>query len=218
MLTGQPPFRGKSTSEILNAIQNDDPIEVSESGGNFDPGLARLLRRCLEKNPDERIQSARDLAFDLEAFLLPGTKARRSRWKKPGIAIAATVAVLSLVSFLAGRKLERVQPHPGPSFHQLTYRLGVITGARFAPDGQSIIYLAGWDGKAVEVFSTRAGGPESRPVGLPSAGVLAVSSAGELAISLGCELNWAECRGTLARIPPAGGAPRELLEDVFYAD
>ncbi len=70
----------------------------------------------------------------------------------------------------------------------------------------------------MEVFSTRVGGPESRPLGLSSTGVLAVSSAGELAISLGCELNWAECRGTLARMPLAGGAPREVLEDVFYAD
>ena len=94
----------------------------------------------------------------------------------------------------------------------------MITGARFAPEGQSIIYSAAWDGKPVEIFSTRIGGPESRPLGLPSAGVLAVSSAGELAISLGCELNWAECRGTLARMPLAGGAPREVLQDVFYAD
>ena len=70
----------------------------------------------------------------------------------------------------------------------------------------------------MEVFRTRVGGPESRPLGLSPAGVLAVSSAGELAISQGCELNWAECRGTLARMPLAGGAPRELLEDVYYAD
>lgn len=101
---------------------------------------------------------------------------------------------------------------------RLTYRSGVITGARFTPDGQSVIYSAAWDGKPVEPFIMRIGGPESRPLGLPSAGVLAVSSAGELAVSLGCEFNWAECRGTLARMPLAGGAPRELLEDVFYAD
>jgi len=218
MLTGQRPFRGKSTSEVLNAVLNEDPIELSETGAKFDPGLARLLRRCLDKNPNERIQSALDLAFDLEGLLLPHDRARRPQWKKPGIGIAVAVAVLSLVSFFAGSKLERVQPHPGPSFHRLTYRLGVITAARFAPDGQSIIYSAGWDGKPVEVFSTRVGGPESRPLGLPPAGVLAVSSAGELAMSLGCEFNWAECRGTLARMPLAGGAPREVLQDVFYAD
>ncbi len=218
MLTGQRPFQGRSTSEVLNAVLNNDPIEMPETGGKFDANLARLLRRCLEKNPNERFQSALDLAFDLEALSLPSDKAPRSRWRKRGVGIALAVAGLSLLSFFAGRKLERIQPHPGPSFHPLTYRLGVITGARFAPDGQSVIYSAAWDGKPVETFSTRVGGPESRPLGLPSAGVLAVSSAGELAISLGCELNWAECRGTLARMPLAGGAPREVLEDVFYAD
>jgi serine/threonine protein kinase len=218
MLTGRRPFRGRSTSEILSAVLNDDPIEMPETGGKLDPGLARLLRRCLEKNPNERIQSALDLAFDLEAFLLPNEKARRPRWQSTGARIALVVSVLSLVAFFAGRKLERLQPHSTPTFHRLTYRAGVITGARFAPGGQSIIYSAAWDGKPVEVFSTRVGGAESRPLGLPSAGVLAVSSAGELAISLGCEFNWAECRGTLARMPLAGGAPREVLEDVFYAD
>jgi serine/threonine protein kinase/Tol biopolymer transport system component len=218
MLTGRRPFRGRSTSEVLNAILNDDPIEISETGDMFDPALTRLLRRCLEKNPYERVQSASDLAFDLEALLIPNERAQPSRWKKRGVGIALAVAVLSLVSFFAGRKLESVQRRPTPTFRRLTYRSGVITGARFAPDGQSIIYSAGWDGKPVEVFSTRVGSPESRPLGLPSAGVLAVSSAGELATSLGCELNWAECRGTLARMPLAGGAPREVLQDVFYAD
>jgi len=218
MLTGQRPFQGSSTSEVLSAVLNSDPIEMPETGGKFDPSLARLLRRCLEKNPNERVQSALDLAFDLEALLLPNERAPRPRWKKRGVGIALAVVGFALVSFFAGRKLERAQPHPGPSFQQLTYRLGVITGARFAPDGQSIIYSAGWEGKPVEVYSTRVGGPESRPLDLSSAGVLAISSAGELAISLGCELNWAECRGTLARMPLGGGAPREVLQDVFYAD
>jgi len=70
MLIGQRPFRGHDTSEVSNAILNEDPVELPEAGGKFDPSLARLLRRSLEKNPNERIQSALDLAFDLEALLL----------------------------------------------------------------------------------------------------------------------------------------------------
>ena len=218
MLTGQRPFRGRSTTEILKAVLNDDPVEMQEIGGKFDPAVARLLRRCLEKNPNERFQSALDLGFDLEGFLLPYREAPRARSRKPGAGIAlAAVALLPLALF-AGRNWVSGQRRASPTFRRLTYRAGVITGARFAPDGQSVIYSAAWDGHPVEAFTTRIGGPESRPLGLPSAGVLAVSSAGELAVSLGCELNWAECRGTLARMPIAGGAPREVLEDVFYAD
>ncbi len=218
MLAGQRLFPGASTSEVLNAIRSDEPIEVPEGTGKFDPPLVRLLRCCLEKNPSERIQSARDLAFDLETLLLPEDKAPRTRWKAPRISIALIAAVLLLGTFFAGRWLQRTQPLSSPTFRRLTYRLGVISGARFTPDGQGVLYSAAWDGKPMEVFSTRVGGPESRPLGLSSAGILAVSSANELAISQGCELNWAECRGTLARMPLAGGAPRELLEDVYYAD
>jgi eukaryotic-like serine/threonine-protein kinase len=80
MLAGERLFRGKSTSDILNTVRGDDPIEIPEDSGKFDPALTRLLRRCLGKNPNERFQSALDLAFDLEALLLPGDKPPRPRW------------------------------------------------------------------------------------------------------------------------------------------
>jgi len=53
----------------LTAILNEDPPDVSESGKQVPAGLSRLLRRCLEKNPEERLQAARDLAFDLRSIL-----------------------------------------------------------------------------------------------------------------------------------------------------
>jgi serine/threonine protein kinase/Tol biopolymer transport system component len=218
MLTGRHAFEGDSTVEVLNAILKEDPTEISPSDPMFDAGMVRLLRRCLEKSPDERFQSAQDLAYSLEALGVAPAAAPLPRSKNPVLLTAVAVLVLSAGAFWAGRTLERAQPHASPTFHRLTYRLGVITAAKFAPDGQTILYSAAWDGKPVEAFSTRLGGPESRSLGLPSTGVLAISSAGELALSLGCELNWAECRGTLARMPLAGGAPREVLQDVFYAD
>jgi serine/threonine protein kinase/Tol biopolymer transport system component len=218
MLAGRPAFQGDSTVEVLNAILKDDPTETSPSDLTFDAGLARLMRRCLDKSPHERFQSAQDLAFGLETLAEAPAAVQRDRSKKP--VVVAAIAVLALLpgSFWMGRKLQSAQAQASPTFHRLTYRLGVITAAKFAPDGQTVLYSAAWDGKPVEAFSTRLGGPESRSLGLPSTGVLAISSAGELALSMGCELNWAECRGTLARMPLAGGAPREVLRDVFYAD
>jgi eukaryotic-like serine/threonine-protein kinase len=185
------------------------------------PALERIVRRCLEKRPDERFQSARDLAFALEAIsgfepLQP--QVRRPRWSvRTILATAIVLTATAIAAFWAGQRTASTVPAPPPTFRQLTFRRGFIPGARFAPDGQTVIYAAAWDGKPVELFTTRLDGPESRPLGL-SAGILAISASGEMAVVLGCEINWAKCRGTLAQAPLLGGAPREILEDVDRAD
>jgi hypothetical protein len=69
MLTGRRAFSRPTAPETLTAILNEDPPDVSESGKQVPAGLSRLLRRCLEKNPEERLQAARDLAFDLRSIL-----------------------------------------------------------------------------------------------------------------------------------------------------
>ena len=109
-------------------------------------------------------------------------------------------------------------PVLAPSFHRLTFRRGLIRSARFAPDGQTILYGALWDGELCRVHSTRTDNPESRPLDLPNANVLAVSRTGDLAISLGANLDGVFTYGTLARVPIAGGAPREMVERVKFAD
>jgi dipeptidyl aminopeptidase/acylaminoacyl peptidase len=124
------------------------------------------------------------------------------------------------LAFFAGQKLQarRDRETPPPARTALTFRRGFLTGARFASDGQTIVYSAAWDGRPSEIFTTRVGSSDSRPLGIFPAGILAISSIGEMAISLGCENRWDPCFGTLARAPLAGGAPREVLGDVASAD
>jgi dipeptidyl aminopeptidase/acylaminoacyl peptidase len=105
-----------------------------------------------------------------------------------------------------------------PSFRRLTFRRGMIRTARFGPDYRTIYYGALWDGDICRVYSVRAESPESAPVTLPPATPLAISSSGELALALGTLMRGAMPYGTLAQVPLSGGAPRELLEDVKYAD
>ena len=120
------------------------------------------------------------------------------------------------IAYFAGR---RVGEKLLPVFQQLTFRRGIIQAARFAPDGRTIYYAASWDGSPIELFSTRPESPESRPVGLPPAGILAIAPSGETAISLGCRFPAAfGTIGTLAQVSLSGGAPRELLEEVHEAD
>jgi serine/threonine protein kinase/Tol biopolymer transport system component len=144
--------------------------------------------------------------------------------RKPGffsankalILTGATIAILSFASFYAGMK--RAPAPSQPTFRQLTFRRGVITGARFSPDGNTLIYSAAFDGKPVELFTSHLESPESSSLKLP-ADIQSISSTGEMAILLDCELDPFGCHnGTLARVPLVGGTPREIMEHVYDAD
>ncbi len=68
MLTGVRAFKRDTAAETMTAILHEDPPELSLSGSPIAPALERTVRHCLEKAPEQRFQSARDLAFDLESF------------------------------------------------------------------------------------------------------------------------------------------------------
>ncbi len=224
MLVGQRAFRRSTAVETMHAILKEEPQGLTELDPNCPADLDRLVRHCLEKSPEERFQSVRDLRFELERLAEDANRSRkpplmaRPASRRRAVAVLAGVTLLAAVIFFAGRRTGSSPAVSVLAFQQLTFRLGTISSARFAPDGQTIIYSAGWYGKPTELFTTRPEGPESRALGYGTSGLLAVSSSGELAITAGCELNWGSCSGTLARVPLAGGAPRQLLEDVYYAD
>jgi Tol biopolymer transport system component len=224
MVSGRRAFQGETAADTLSAILKEDPPELTSINSRVSPALERIVRHCLEKNPNERFMSARDIAFDLEllsdssasrlATLTP-PPSRRKRW------IAAMAAILLLVSsfamvFFAGRYSSKKE---AATFHRLTFRRGSIRAARFAPDGQTIVYGAAWAGKPVELFTTRFDSTDSRSLGLGSGQILGISSASELAVLLRPETAEAfRQHGNLARVPLAGGAPREILESVEWAD
>lgn len=219
MLAGRSPFGRASTIESMAATLADEP----SFGPDADPGLKELeptIRRCLEKNPDNRFQTARDLAFHLTAVAeghtgaisvrrLPARKV--SRRKKIALATAGALALAVLTAaYFAG---ERVAQQGPPSYTQLTFRQGFVRSARFAPDGRTVIYGAAWDGNPIALFRTQLGSPESQKIELTDANILAISRSGEMAIALNYFDN-----GTLARVPMMGGAPREILSNVSTAD
>ena len=217
MLTGRRAFEGDSAVETMNAILKEDPKPAGNGGPPLPPGLDRIVLHCLEKSPDERFQSARDIAFDIEA--LSGTSsqtamkaaagARRPWLRIAGAALVAVAAGAGL--FVAGRS---TAPPPRSSvFEPLTFRRGNITFARFAPDARTIVYAASWEGAPLELYSTQPGSPESRTIGL-KADLQSVSQRGEMAVLL----RKTDGNQVLARMPIGGGAPREVLEHVQAAD
>jgi len=225
MLSGVQPFRGESPIETLNSILKDDPPDFFEINVRVPGALDRVVRHCLEKNPDERFQSARDLAFDLgslsgltsQAISFPRHWHFRKRdLVKPAAAILAILAATFLAYMLGQRRGTR----PPPDYKRLTFRSGTIFNARFSPDGETVFYGARWGGKPMSIFSVRADSPESRDLQIgDSTDVLAVSRDGQLAISLRRHvIGYVRESGTLAQVPIAGGAPRAILDDVEFAD
>ncbi|HEV3252948.1 MAG TPA: protein kinase [Candidatus Acidoferrales bacterium] len=223
MLSGRRAFRRGTSAETMTAILKEDPGDLSVSTKPIAPALERTVRRCLEKKPLQRFQSARDLAFDLEGIsgistttsasaAAPGPQPRK--WLLP----LAAGALLLVLGGLAGWLLHRGGSAALPLYHQLTFERGLIYAARFSPDGRSIYYSASWNGQPVQLYSTAPDSPESRPLNLPNSTLFSVSPS-ELAISLGCkDMFIGNCQGTLATVPVSGGAPREIAEDAVSAD
>ncbi|MGZ5429601.1 MAG: hypothetical protein ACXWFS_11375, partial [Thermoanaerobaculia bacterium] len=195
----------------------------------------------LAKERKDRYAATEDLARDLatlrehasdlsgEARVTLEAPRRRGRWKAISVA-AALLATLAGV-FLLGRRVERSRTSP-PRFRQLTFRGAGISTARFAPDGQTVVYAAQWEGKPLELFTARLDSPETRSLGLRGAEILSISSSGQMALLLAPRFSLffraphsdisgvspSQARGVLAEAPLAGGTPRELLEDVYFAN
>jgi tRNA A-37 threonylcarbamoyl transferase component Bud32 len=225
MLSGKRAFQGYSSVETMSAILKEDPPDLSSTNRNISSGLDRIVRHCLEKSPEERFQSARDLAFDLESLSglsgqSPAAGAPLGSRLRHLSAPALTVAALALITaavFAALWSSARARQPAILSFQRLTFRRGLLSGARFAPDGKTVVYSAAWGAAPPEIFTVRTDSTESRSIGLSGADVLSVSSKGELAVLLR-KGSGAVPVGTLARIPIGGGTPREILEGVYEAD
>ncbi|MBI1789818.1 MAG: protein kinase [Acidobacteria bacterium] len=172
LLTGKRVFQGETTVDTMQAILRQEAAELPETAP---AGVRQIVARCLEKEAARRFQSTRDLAFALQSLasgsgaapaLPPPPPSRRQHLRRAALA-AILVAGLAATWMLATRA-GRSDP---PKVHIVTYRRGLMSGARFANEGKTIIYSASWDGKEPELFSTQEGSPESRPLGIRNAHV-----------------------------------------------
>ena len=137
----------------------------------------------------------------------------------PRLIFAAGILLALAAGLYGGKIFFSPAPFLPPTYRQLTFRRGSIRSARFAPDGQTILYSAAWQGGPVDVFTARPEAPEARSMGLNRTQLVSVSSASEMAVLLNSKAigTWVNM-GTLARAPLVGGAPREVLEQVQWAD
>ena len=221
MLTGRRAFRGETEVDTITAVLREDPPEINLEQSSVPRSFEQIVRHCLEKEPENRFQSARDLGFALDTLSSVSggrTKGLRDRRGRTSIVPWAVVGILLLTTLALLASLWP-QKTLSPSYQRLTFEAGTVYSARFAPDFQAIVYGAAWNGKPLQLFSTVGDSLLAQPLELTDANLLAISRSGELAVTLhGTHLSHLQSRGMLARTPLAGGSPREILEDVTWAD
>ena len=222
-------FKGRTAVETMSAILKEDPPELAASASGVSPAVERVVRRCLEKNPAERFQSARDVTFALDAVTSTSSTAHDVPAVAPprrvralvvtSVAVLAVIAAAAVGAYAIGARAGAGRAPSQTLIKQLTFRSGTVRGARFAPDGKSVVYGAAWEGKPIELFAVREQSSESSAISLAPADLLAISSVGEMAVALKAASQGPFIvAGTLARAPLAGGGARELLENVVGAD
>ena len=245
MATGVIPFRGETSAVITDAILNRTPTTATRLRPELPVKLEETISKALEKDRDLRCQTAAELRADLKRLkrsiessrtsvvaetdqAQPSASARTSgstpaaapaKSMTPRIIFAACILAALAAGLYGGKLFFASTPPPPPTYRQLTFRRGSIRSARFAPDGQTILYSAAWQGSPVDVFTARPEAPEARSMGLSRTQLASVSSASEMAVLLNSKAigTWVNM-GTLARAPLVGGAPREVLEQVQWAD
>lgn len=248
MLTGSMAFPGETPVERGYAILNADPPAFEEAGVTVPPALDKVVRRCLEKEPEQRFQHARDLAFALEAITdgsgsgrtaaLPARPRGRRALQLLGFAVGG------LVLLALGERMGRTQaetsvvvappappappaaPRSGappaldghPSITRVTFRNGSIFNARFTGE-KGVVYSGMFEGGPPQVVSGLLGSAQTRPVAADWNTLFDASPDDELAIAAIDKKKSGDERGAvLSRLALAGGAPRQLMEHVVSAD
>jgi Tol biopolymer transport system component len=246
MATGQMAFSGSSNGVIFEAILNRDPSAVESVNPAIPAKLSDLIVKSLEKERDMRYQTAAELRGDLKR-VKRGLESSRIRaasasgisvvssstsvamqpaaelvpWSRVWTVAGIAGAVALLAGLGAGILLFKGQAHSEFAvYHPLTFRRGIVHSARFAPDGKTVIYSGAWEGKPLDLYTTRPESPQSQQMEPKGADILAVSASGEMLLALHSKPRDSSFlyAGTLARVPLVGGAPREILNDVEWAD
>jgi len=219
LVTRKKAFAKASAAETMAAIANEDPPEMD---GSVPGGLRQIVSHCLEKSPDKRFQSARDLAFALRSLSGSGVSAATpvpaamTRRSMAGWIAAGAAALTGTAGYFAGTR--GTSSAPEIKYRRLTFRRGYISSARFAREARSIVFAANWEGGGIELHAARTDTTESSTLGIRGAHIESISRQSELAILIRDDISANTTPGVVARAPLLGGAQREMAKDILTAE
>jgi serine/threonine protein kinase/Tol biopolymer transport system component len=220
MATGKPPFQAKSRASLIAAILTVDPPSITQLQPMTPPGLDRLVKKCLEKDPDDRWQSVSDLASELQwlaqsgsqasTAVAPGSAAKTSSSKTwlawtLVLVLAATVTFLSWLAFTTSESTAPVVHFTADLPAQVSLGLGPLAWPVFllSPDGKILVFVGSEDG-ITRLYARRFDQWEAAPIrGTENADRPSISPDGQwIAFNAG---------GMLKKVSSAGGPPVDIV-------
>src|SRR5437763_7406566 len=206
MASGKRAFRRETTAETMTAVLKEDPPELNDAGYPISPALDRIVRRCLEKTPDQRFQSSKDLSFALAA--LSGTDSSGARLvtssprKLPLLLWASVGAALLLaigITWLIARR-----PAPTERMQFAISVAGEVSHMALSADGSTLAFVSPDESSGLPtVFVQRIGSPTATQLpGTQGASYPFLSPDGTNVAFF--------ANGKLQKIPVTGGTPQVL--------
>ena len=208
MLSGRRAFQGNSAIDTRSAILKEDPPELCIA---VSPAIERVVRRCLEKNPDERLQTARDVSFALEA--MSASRTAGWTWLRPRylITTASALAVMAIaLAWMYWRPFSGEPSFPPMETVPITSFPGIERSPSFSPDGSQIAFT--WNGEnrdKRDIYVMQVGG--AHPFHLTS-GVRPAWSPDSREIAF---IRFNPDKATILSIGPLGGPERKLAEGII---
>ncbi len=235
MLAGRQAFSRDTAAESMTAILKEEPPEIPTTGAGPSPALQRIVQHCLEKKPGERFQSARDVAFALQALsgsaVTTGAATAVERRAAGKWLLAALVIAVVILGAVATWRLMPSTPGPAvravTSLARLTHEVGDSEWPSWSPDGSLLAYSSDRSGNSEIYVRRREGGQDVRitddpaedvqPAFSPDGGTVAfVSTRSSRTGLIRIGGNFTRVRaygGDLWVVPALGGPQRRLASD-----
>jgi eukaryotic-like serine/threonine-protein kinase len=205
MLSGKRAFRRDTPAETMTAVLKEDPPELSDSGHPISPALDRIMRRCLEKDTDQRFQSAKDLSFALSALSgtdSSGTARINAPRRKIPVLLWAAVAVALLIGADVAWLLAKRSP-PGRMEFAISVP-GEVSHLALSADGSMLAFVSPEENSGLPMVYVQR-------IGSPTAAVLSGTEGASYPF-------WSPdgayvaffANGKLQKLPISGGPPQVL--------